>query len=50
MFANPISDGAIDDTDQVIIQNSDLYIRKTTDNANPLPGELVSFLITVSNE
>lgn len=50
MFANPVADGSVDDTDQVIIQNADLYIRKTADNIQPLPGEYVNYIITLSNE
>lgn len=49
-FANPIADGSVDDTDQIIIQNADLYIRKTADNVTPLPGEYVNYIITLSNE
>lgn len=36
-FANPIADGSVDaDTDN-LVQNADMYIRKTTDNTTPLP-------------
>lgn len=49
-FSNPLAEGSVDADVDVLIQNADLYVRKTTDNTTPLPGEQVNYIVTVSNE
>ncbi len=49
-YANPVGAYCITDDDPVTVTNPDLYIVKSVDKTDPLPGENLSYTLNISNK